>query len=69
MLWKETVLDGEERGPNPCGDTELVVDVLHVVTDGLRGDEEDLGHPPIRHAPDHEAQDLHLAFAEAGKPV
>ena len=33
----EVVLRGEERGPGAGGDAQLVVDVLHVVLNRLRG--------------------------------
>jgi hypothetical protein len=44
----EAVFHREQRGTSASGSTDLVVDVLHVVPDGLLGDVEANGHLSIR---------------------
>lgn len=59
---------GEQAGPGPVGHSDLRIDVLHVVVDGLAGDDETLGDLPIRPAPREQAQHLDLPGGEAGRP-
>ena len=57
---------GEERGAYAGGDADLVVDVLDVVVDGLRRQDEELGHLAVRSALADQAKHLDLAIGQAG---
>src|SRR5439155_14292162 len=64
---QEVVLDGEECRGGARGYGELVVDVLDVAFNGLRGEDELLGHSAIREPARDQAQDLDLALAQPGR--
>ena len=49
----EAVLKREQRRPDAGRDPDLVVDVLDVVVDRLRRDEQGLRHLAVREAPNH----------------
>ena len=47
---KQRLLHGKQRGACTRRDTDLVVDVLHMMLDRVLGDGEVLGHVPVRQA-------------------
>ena len=64
MLRNQPVLHREQARRHPVGDADLAVDVLDVVADGLRTDDE-LGCDLLVRQPAHrEPQDLDLAWRE-----
>src|SRR6266545_3599424 len=69
LSWSRSVRDkamlqGEEGRSDACGNADLLVYVLHVVTNGLRRDEECFGHLPVRQAARYVTQHLQFAVAE-----
>jgi hypothetical protein len=65
----EVVLRGEERGPGAGRDSQLVVDVLHVVLNRFWRDREGVGNCLVRQPAGYQAQDLHPAVAQAAVPL
>src|SRR5262245_39990035 len=65
---QEPVLDREDRGGGARRDSELVVDVLDVMTGGLRRDAERVGHLLVRLAARDETQHFDFAIGEALRP-
>jgi hypothetical protein len=63
------VLGGEQRRGGAARHADLRVDVLHVVTDGLRRDLELSGDLLVEQPAREQPQDLDLARREPGRPL
>src|SRR3954470_9448211 len=66
---EQVVLQGEQRGGGPSGDTDLGIDVLGVMFRGPPGDEQPTGDLDVAAPPRYQRQALDLSFGETRRPL